>query len=119
MGQYIRIPGGRSVTIAEYVRSWKILLTVAPGANVPRWGDWGGTAAEVLQEIRAGIHDRINRKDPRYPKGRKAGADYQRALAQFRLYVENPRVIISWIDPILGPRIVQAYGHRLRTNLVD
>lgn len=119
MGQYIRIPGGRQVTVGEYVRSWKILLGVDPGANVPRWGEWGSKAGEVLQEIRAAIHDRINRKDPTYPKGRRAGDDYSRALAQFHMYVVNPRVVIDFIDPILGKRVAQIYGRRLRKNLID
>lgn len=119
MGQYIRIPGGRSVKLGEYVRSWKVLLTVEEDAHVQHWGMFGAKAGEVLQEMRAAIHDRINAKDATQVKGRRTTDSYSRALAQFNMYVVNPRVIIDFIDPILGKRVLEIYGRRLRKNLLD
>ena len=115
----IRIPSGRSIPLGQYAAAWKKLLTLPPNTRVPKWDHFDTDAAVVLREMRAGMMDRINRKDPRYPKGKKAGEDYQRALAQFTPYVYNPRVIIPGIDPILGKRIAAVYAHRLRKNLID
>lgn len=114
----IRIPSGRSVPVGQYATAWKKLLTIEPTARVPKWDHFDTDAGEVLREMRAGMMDRINKKDPRYPKGKKAGADYERALAQFTMYVRNPRVIIDWIDPMLGSRVAQLYAPRLRRNCV-
>lgn len=115
----IRIPSGRSIPVGQYAAAWKKLKTVPPTAQVPNWDHFDTDAAEVLRDMRYGMMDRINRKDPRYPKGRRAGADYDRALAQFTMYARNPRVVIDCIDPVLGRRVAELYAPRLRKNCMD
>ncbi len=115
----IRIPSGRSIPVRNYVAAWKELLKMDPTKRVPKWDHFDTDAGDVLREMRAAIHDRINRKDPRYPTGRKADYDFHKALTQFHMYVVNPRVIIDWIDPILGKRVAAIYAPRLRKNLID
>ncbi len=60
MKRVITLPGGRVVTIGEYVRSWRILKTLPPDREVARWTWHPVSAGEILRDIRRGIHDRIN-----------------------------------------------------------
>ena len=68
----ITIPSGRKVTVGTYAKAWRALLTMPPDAEVPNWQWYPVPAASILRDMRDGLHDRINRKDPRYPRGRKA-----------------------------------------------
>lgn len=60
----ITLPGGRKVTIGEYVRSWKVLKQMVKDgrgrARVAGWNWWDTEAADILRQIRRGVHDRIN-----------------------------------------------------------
>lgn len=61
----IGLPDGRHILIAEYVRSWRKLLTLPADRWVAGWSHFGiTTAGEILADIRRGIHDRINRHLP-------------------------------------------------------
>jgi hypothetical protein len=56
----ITLPGGRSVTLGEYVRSWRVLKTMPAGASVAGW-DWHPVrAGDILREIAYGVMDRVN-----------------------------------------------------------
>lgn len=114
----IRIPSGRSIPIGQYTAAWKKLLTLDPSTRVPKWDHFDTDAGDVLREMRAGMMDRINQKDPRYPKGRKSTYEYSLALLRMNQYVGN-RVIMDRIDPILGPVVAKHFEHRMRKNLAD
>ena len=55
-------PNGHVVTIGEYVRSWKQLLTMPANAEVSDWEWYPVTVASILSDIRRGIFDRINQR---------------------------------------------------------
>ncbi len=114
----IRIPSGRSIPVGQYAAAWKKLLSVDPSTSVPKWDHFDTDAGDVLQEMRSALHDRINRKDPRYPNGRKASYEYSVALLRMNQYIGN-RVIMDWIDPVLGPRVAQLFAHRMRKNCCE
>jgi hypothetical protein len=77
------------------------------------WTDPEWNGAQFRRWFHSCLENKVNSKDPRFPKGRKAGEAYQIALMRMRQYVGN-RIVIDWIDPILGPRVRQAFAHRLR-----
>lgn len=60
MTHFITLPDRRSVTVAEYLRSWKQLLQMRSDAEVKGWTWYPISAGDVLRDIREGIHDRIN-----------------------------------------------------------
>jgi hypothetical protein len=65
---------GRKVGLGTYVKAWKTAKGMDQGAPVrgtPSDPTGGGTAGDVVREMRDGMQDRINRHDPQYGKGRK------------------------------------------------
>jgi hypothetical protein len=86
----------RRVTVAAYVAAVK-RARAAPEATFKQglesW--WPTTGAEIRQQFRAALDRRIMRHAPHYGRGRKWGADYQRAAIQTAAKVNvNPRVIV-------------------------
>ena len=71
----VRIPTGRVVSLRSYVAAWRALLMVPGETRVGDWSWHGATAAEVLRDMRTGLHDRINRHLPDYGTGRKWSSD--------------------------------------------
>ena len=51
---YITLPGGRRVTMGEYVRSWKALKTMPPNAEVANWTWYPVKARDILRQIMSG-----------------------------------------------------------------
>jgi hypothetical protein len=68
---------------------------------------------DIVREFFHGVQDRINLKDVKYPRGRKAQDDYQTELVRLRQFIGN-RIVLDWIAPCLGSRVRQALLHRLR-----
>lgn len=62
MKHIIGLPDGRQILLSEYLRSWKKLLTLPPQTSVERWEWFPCSAAEILRQISAGVHDRINQR---------------------------------------------------------
>jgi hypothetical protein len=108
----IGLPDGRHVLIPEYVRSWRILLTIPPDRSVANWSHFPTSAREILASISAGIHDRINRHIPGHGQGRKWDADWQRATLQAAHQLNHPRLRIHWLPEWLRAR----FAHRLATD---
>ncbi len=76
----VTLGDGRKVPLGKYVEAWqkaKSLPPETPVRGTPSDPIGGGTAADVLREMRAGMDDRINRKDPSYGKGRKWDDSWQ------------------------------------------
>lgn len=68
-------------TAAQLAAAWKKLRAMPDNAPVSGWSDVGDVpASQVLRELAQGLNDRINRVDPRTPKGRKSSDAYQRHL---------------------------------------
>lgn len=59
------------------------------------------------------LFEKINSHDPLCCRGRKSQYEYRVALMRMRMYIGN-RIVIDWIDPVLGPRIREAFAHRMR-----
>src|SRR5690242_7005058 len=67
----IRLPNGRRCTVATYVAAWRKLKEIPAGSSVAGFDHFPDDAGRILRQIRAGMHDRINRHDPVYGRGRK------------------------------------------------
>lgn len=108
----IRLPSGHSVTLGEYVRSWKALQTLAPDRLVERWSHFATPAGEILRAISFGVHDRINRRLPWYGQGRKWDSQWQLETYRAAQQLNHPRLVIRWLPVWLKAR----FAHRLREN---
>lgn len=70
--RYITLGSGRTVTLGEYTRSWKKLLTLPPQTKIANWQWYEVSAAQILCDIRKGINDRINSGIPAIQRGATA-----------------------------------------------
>lgn len=112
VSRYVTLGNGRKVSLAGYVRAWRICLAAAPSTPVRECPDGSyGNAAEALQQFRAGLHDRINRHDLAYGRGRKWSSDWQRHTLQAAGFLNIPRLTIDWLPADLKAR----FAHRLRS----
>ena len=109
MRHTIGLPDGRSVTVREYVRSWRILKTLPPDRLVNGFYWFPETADTILHALRAGIHDRINRHLPGYGQGRKWNPQWQADMARASRDLNRPRLVIRWLPSDLKVR----FPHRL------
>ena len=107
----IRLPSGRSVRLPVYVQAWRALLTLDPEVQLNDWWYWPVPAHQVLREIRRGVHNRINRHDPDYGKGRKWGGQWQLETQRAARDLNTPRLALHYLPPWLRAR----YAHRLLT----
>jgi len=56
------LPNGKSIRTRAYVAAWKTLKTLPPNEQVNGWNWFATHAYWILQSIRAGVHDRVNRR---------------------------------------------------------
>lgn len=109
----IRLPNGRTVTVAAYVRAWRQLRALPPTSLVTGFDDGPTTAAAVLESFSSGLNERINRHRPYYGRGRKWGADEQRAMVYTAaLLRSSPRCVLDWVPASFRSRL----AHRLRAR---
>jgi hypothetical protein len=73
----IVLPNGKRVTLTVYTAAFRAIKEIAPERLVANFSDYPIPAADVLHAMRAGIHDRINRQNPDYGKGRKWSEGWQ------------------------------------------
>lgn len=79
------------------------------------WSDPQWDRERFGRFIRQGIENRINARDPRYPaKGRRTTEAHEIALLRLRPFIGN-RIVVDYIDPILGKRVLDAMAHRGRS----
>lgn len=108
---YVDLGHGRSCRLGVYVEGWRRARSLPPStpvAFVPG-GLGGGTVADVLAALRAGMHDRINRHLPWHGKGRRWSPDWQRAAVHAAAQVNTPRLAVHWLPPDFRRRL----AHRL------
>lgn len=102
----VRLASGRRVSLAAYADAWKRLRRMDPR----QWfretpgSSFGGTAADALREMRAGLDDRINRHIPAYGRGRKWDPNWQTETARAARALNTPRLAIHWLPPHLRER---------------
>lgn len=108
--RFVDLGWGQRCSLRAYVKWWHALKREPPHAlsMVPGRFD-GGTAAEALRELRAGMHDRINQHAPSYGRGRKWDSDWQRTAHQTARAVNTPRLIVRWVPFEFRARL----AHRL------
>jgi hypothetical protein len=73
----IGLPNDKRCSISTYCRAWRTLKTLPPEAEVKGWEWYPVPARDILRRLHEGLHDRINRHDPRYGRGRKWDQRYQ------------------------------------------
>ena len=109
MKRVIVLPNGKAVSLACYTARWKAVKAAPADAEIRGWDHFPTPAADVLRELRFGMHDRVNRRDPAYGVGRKWDADWQRETAHAARALNQPRLAIHWLPAWLKPR----FGRRL------
>jgi hypothetical protein len=105
----ITLPNGKKCGLGVYVKAWRTLKTLAPGSRVNGFDHFPEDAAQILREIRKGMHDRINQRIPAYGVGRKWHQDWQRHALQCAHDVNTPRLIVRWVPWDLRLRL----AHRI------
>jgi predicted RNA methylase/ribosomal protein S18 acetylase RimI-like enzyme len=78
--RYVTLGNGQKVGLGQYTNAWRQAKAMNPETGVrgtPSDPSGGGTAGDLVREMRAGMVDRINQKDPNYGKGRKWDATWQ------------------------------------------
>lgn len=106
----VLLPNGRHCGIGVYVASWKSLLKAPAGSSIRGFGHFPESREAILRELRAGIHERINKHLSWFGKGRKWSYEWQIETMRLAHQVNHPRLIISWMPAEWKPR----FGHRLR-----
>jgi len=102
--RYVTLGDGRKVSLGQYTAAWKMAKALPPdtrvrGSPTATFRDAPNTAGDALAEFREGMHDRINRNDPSYGKGRKWSNDWQGQTRRMSAQVNDPRVRVSQIQP--------------------
>lgn len=111
MRRAVTLGNGRRISLGTYVNAWCQILRLEPDTWLQTCPDGlGGTAGDALRQLRAGMHDRINRHLPSYGKGRKWRSDWQRETLQAAGKLNTPRLAIHWLPAHLRDR----FAHRLR-----
>ena len=89
----IRLPNGKSCSVAKYVAAWKELKAMHPTEQVYGFGWFPQQGGEVLKAMRDGLTDRINRHDPSFGKGRKWKEDWQRGADRIASNINGRRIV--------------------------
>ena len=105
----IVLPNGNRVLVGTYVAAWRTLKTMDPQQLIAGFSWFPTPAGEVLTEMRRGLADRINRRDPAHGRGRKWDPDWQTETWRASRALNTPRLVIHWLPPWLKAR----YAHRL------
>lgn len=108
------LPSGRRVSVLQYLIIWHTCRTcerrgVDPAVQAGQWDAFPTTASRTLRDLRAGLHDRINRQLPHFGQGRKWSDDWQLNTSRAARELNTPRLRIHYLPPHLRAR----FGHRL------
>lgn len=77
MTRVIGLPNGKQCRLSVYCAAWRTLKTLDPEAEVKGWEWYPVPARDILRRLHEGLHERINRHDPRHGRGRKWSVAYQ------------------------------------------
>jgi hypothetical protein len=106
----IGIAGDKQLSIPQYIKIIKTAKSNPEGIfqqSFCRW--WPSTGKVIVKEWLDAIDDRINRRNPNYPTGKKAQPMYQTELMRdYRAYVGNRdrRIIVrQWNTNIFKNRL--------------
>lgn len=104
----IVIPDGRRVSLSAYVKAWSHVKSLPPDQEVRGWDLFPTRAGVILGQMRRGIDDRINEKDPTFNAG---DADEEAALRRLARMINGSRVVIRPGD--VPPRYRRELSHRI------
>lgn len=102
----VRLPNGRRVSLGVYCAAWRSLKTYDADRPITGWDGFPVPAERVLREMRAGVHERINRHIPGFNKGRNWQPSIFYANMRFAGLV-NARCVVRERD------VPQPYRRRL------
>ena len=105
----VTLPNGKKCSLGVYVASWRTLKSLPQDARVGGFDHFSEAPSLILRELRRGLHDRINRHDPAYGRGRKWDHDWQRQAIQTANNLNTPRLAINWLPMEFRER----FAHRL------
>lgn len=111
----IVLANGRSVSLRVYAKAWRELTGLPRDAQIRGFDYFAMSAGAVLDAVREGLMDRINRHIPDHGRGRKWSSDWQRMMGHAARQLNTPRLIIDWLPPELQAR----FGRRLRAAMED
>lgn len=113
-GAVIRLPNGRLCSIPSYVAAWRALKVMRPDSLVASFDHFPEPASRVLAALRDGLVDRINKHDPRFGRGRKWSAEWQRGARDVAWRLNGQRIVTRERD---CPHELRArLAHRLYRN---
>jgi hypothetical protein len=112
MQQVIRLPNGKRCSLKTYCASWRALKELPAGSQVRGFDYFPIDEADILREMRAAVHDRINLRGNVYGTSRKWSADWQRQMRHAASQINHARLIIDWLPADLLAR----FSYRLRCN---
>lgn len=115
----VTLGDGRRMPLGAYVSAWRAVLAAPMDCRFkgspsdPRGWRGSYSRAELLQEFRAGLHDRINRHLPGFGHGRKWSPDWQRSTLHFAGAVNTPRLIVRLHGNPAAREFRNRLAHRL------
>lgn len=94
----VRLGCGRAIGLGKYVAAWKACKSLPPETWIGRGiSGYGETSETALAELRRGLHDRINRHDSAYGRGRKWSDQWQGEMYRAASQLNYPRLVIHWL----------------------
>ena len=95
--RYVTLGDGRRIGLGAYVAAWARCKQLPGETRVMRCPDGlSGTVGDALRQLRAGMHDRINRHVPGYGVGRKWADGWFWEAKRFSDQINTPRLIVRW-----------------------
>ena len=85
----ITIPNGYRVSLRAYAQAWRRAKALPPDLRITGWQDFSVTAADVVRDFTAGLHDRINQRGGIVVREHKRWHDWrrdQREITAYRLH---------------------------------
>lgn len=86
MKRVITLPNGRSVPLPVYCTAWRKLKTVPADSKITGWGHWPTEGGDILSEMRAGLHDRVNIRGGLTVREHRRWVDWLRDQREIRDY---------------------------------
>jgi hypothetical protein len=118
MRRVILLPNGHRCTLGTYVAAWRTLRALPAGMEVKGWLHFPEPAGAILRDLRAGMHDRINRHDPSYGTGRKWSTEWQiNARRDARIVNEYAsKRIVHPVNRLSTPELQARFGWSCRAG---
>ncbi len=114
----VTIPGGRKVSLAQYVQTWKLLRAAPPALEFRGWNWFPTPAHMILASLRRGLHDRISLGVPAHLRGLvpdplpRPEREKPTRHARRRMAEADARAECAWCGAPCDPRLGRASAGR-------